>query len=86
MYGGKQELVTIRFINRLLDSVVDRFGTSGVQYSQMDEGHFKVTANVEISDQFFGWLLGFGKRVKLLEPQSAVDRFSAYLDKIREMY
>lgn len=86
MYGGKQELVTICFINRLLDSVVDRFGTSGVQYSQMDEGHFKVTANVEISDQFFGWLLGFGNQVKLTFPDTVVEQFKAYLDKVREIY
>ena len=30
MYSGKQESVTIRFINPLLDAVIDRFGTSGV--------------------------------------------------------
>ena len=27
MYGGEQRLVEIRFINPLLDAVVDRFGT-----------------------------------------------------------
>lgn len=86
MYGGKQELVTMRFINPLLDSVIERFGTSGVQYSQEDEGHFRVTANVEISDQFFGWLLGFGRRVKLLYPESVVSQFRSYLDKVREIY
>ena len=29
MFGGEQRLVEIRFINPLLDAVVDRFGTSG---------------------------------------------------------
>ncbi len=66
MYGGKKKIVTIRFINLLLDTAVERFGTKGVQYSKVDDRHFKVTAEVEVSDQFFGWLLGFGKRAKLL--------------------
>lgn len=42
---------------------------------------------VEVSDQFFGWLLGFGRRVKLMESTgTAVEDFKAYLDKIRGMY
>ena len=86
MYGGEQKLVEIRFINPLLDAVVDRFGTKDVQYAKVDDKHFGVTAKVEISDQFFGWLLGFGKKAKLLYPDDVIDQFRAYIDKIREMY
>lgn len=88
MFGGKQERVVIRFINPLLDAVVDRFGNdkSNVWYEKLDDKHFTVTTQVEISDQFFGWVLGFGKRAKLLEPPAVVDQFAAYLDKVREMY
>ena len=86
MYGGEQKLVQIRFINPLLDAVVDRFGTKDVEYGKHDETHFVVTAKVEISDQFFGWLLGFGKKAKLLYPDDVVEQFKGYMDKIREMY
>ena len=86
MYGGEQKLVEIRFINPLLDAVVDRFGTKDVQYVKVDDKHFSVTAKVEISDQFFGWVLGFGKKAKLLYPDAVIDQFTAYMDKIREMY
>ena len=86
MFEGKTERVEMRFINPLLDAVIDRFGTSGARYFVADEKHFTVSAEVDISDQFFGWLLGFGKRAKLLGPQPVVEKFSAYLDKVREMY
>ena len=86
MYGGEQRLVEIRFINPLLDAVVDRFGTKDVQYAKVDDTHFSVTAKVEISDQFFGWILGFGKKAKLLYPDDVIDQFRGYMDKIREMY
>jgi len=86
MYGGTQKRVTIQFINPLLDTAVERFGTKDVQYSKVDDRHFKVTANVEISDQFYGWLLGFGKRVKLTWPDDEVEKFRAYIDKIRNAY
>ena len=86
MYGGTQKAIQIRFINPLLDAVVDRFGTKDVQYAKVDDRHFSVTTQVEISDQFFGWLLGFGKKAKLLYPDDVIDQFRAYMDKIREMY
>ena len=88
MFGGKQERVVIRFINPLLDAVVDRFGNDrgSVWYEKLDDTHFTVSTQVEISDQFFGWVLGFGKKAKILEPPAVVDQFAAYLDKVRQMY
>ena len=86
MYSGSPTLVTIRFIPLLLDTVVERFGTKDAQYHMSGERHFSVTTRVEVSDQFFGWILGFGKRAKILGPEDVVEKFIAYLDKIREMY
>ena len=86
MYGGEKKRVTLRFINPLLDTAIERFGTKDVIYSKVDDTHFSVTAQVEISNQFFGWILGFGNRVKLLAPDDIADQFRAYLDKIRGMY
>ena len=86
MYGGEKKRVTLRFINPLLDTAIERFGTKDVIYSKVDDTHFSVTAQVEISNQFFGWILGFGNRVKLLAPDDVADQFRAYLDKVRGMY
>ncbi len=86
MYGGKEERVTMRFITPLLDTVIDRFGTKDILYSKSDERHFTVTAKVEVSNQFFGWLLGFGKKVKVISPPEVREEFATYLDRIREMY
>lgn len=98
MYSGKQYRVKMRFINRLLDTAVERFGRKGDTqedyrfvntapiYTNLDEGHFTVEATVEVSDQFYGWILGFGRRVKILEPEPVVEGFKAYLDKVRAMY
>lgn len=53
---------------------------------EINRKHYSVTAEVEISDQFYGWLLGFGKKTKILFPPEAVDGYKAHLDKVREMY
>lgn len=86
MFGGELKLVQLRFINPLLDTVMDRFSPAGgAVYSKVDNSHFMVTTRVEISDQFFSWLCGFGKRVKIETPEVAA-AFVAYLDKIKELY
>ena len=86
MYSGKQESVTIRFINPLLDTVIDRFGTSGVKYYKADDKHFNVLVNVEISDQFFGWICGFGNKAKIIDPLKVKEQFAEYIEKIKKLY
>lgn len=86
MYGGEKRRVTIRFIPTLLDTMIERFGTNNVQYSKAGERYFNVSAEVDVSDQFFGWLLGFGVRVHLVYPDDVVERFKAYIDRVRDRY
>lgn len=88
MYSGKNKRVTLRFINKHLDTMIDRFGKDHnyVLYKKDDDTHSLAYVNVDISNQFFGWLLGFGKEVKIISPLDVVEDFKAYLDKIRGMY
>ncbi|MEE1262842.1 helix-turn-helix transcriptional regulator [Ruminococcus sp.] len=86
MYSGKQERVTIRFINPLLDTVIDRFGTSGVKYYKADDKHFNVVVNVEISNQFFGWICGLGNKAKIIDPLKVKEQFAEYIEKIKKLY
>lgn len=85
MYGGDQKMIRLRCINSLLDTVVEKFGTDAI-YMNAENYHFEVHAKVEISDQFFGWVLGFGKKMRILAPDDVVEQFRAYIDKIRNMY
>lgn len=87
MFGGERKRVSIRFINPLLDTAVERFGTSpDVFYRRDDEKHFVVTADVEISDQFFAWVCGFGKRAKIINPSNVVGDMKKFLLNLSEMY
>ena len=86
MFGGKRVRLTLRFINPLLDTVIDRFGTKDVHYEKHDESHFNASPEVELSDQFFSWLCGFGNKVKIIGPDFVIEEFTAYLDKIRSLY
>ena len=85
MFDGKKEYVTLRFINPLLDIIIDKFG-SKIYYHAVDDKHFSVQVQVPITDQFFGWLCGLGRRVKIISPQPVQDKFKEYLEKIKDMY
>ena len=86
MYGGKETRIILRFTNKLLDTAIDRFGTKDAIYTQVDNKHFTVTTKVQISDQFFGWLCGFGNMVTILSPSPVVEDFKQHLDKIMSKY
>ena len=87
MFPGEREHITIRFIPPLLDTIVDRFGTRGVVYSKDEDGkHMRAVISVAVSEQFFGWLCGFGKRIKIISPSPVVEKFKVHLDKMRSMY
>ena len=69
-----------------MNTVFDRFGRKGAVYLKLDEEHFTITADIKISDQFFTWVCGFGRKAKILSPEPVVKKFEEFLDKIREMY
>lgn len=73
MYSGREETVTLRFENRLLNTVLDRFG--GERMLRRDgEEHFIITAKVETSPTFLTYLAGFGGAVKVVQPESLRQR------------
>ena len=86
MFSGNTTLVEIHFLFLLLDTMVERFGTEGVTYSKVDDKFYSLSAFVDVSEQFYGWLLGFGRRVKLVGNEEAVKKFNAYLTKIYKEY
>lgn len=87
MIPGEPSRVSILFDNSLLDTVIDRFGTGAdVFYRPEGDKHFVVSIDVNVTDQFFGWLCGFGTKAKILGPENVQLIFSFFLDKIREKY
>ncbi len=86
MFNGEKVRVQIRFVNSLLDTVLERFGKGKALYSKVDEHHFTVSTEIEISEQFFGWICGFGTKAVIIGPESVQKRFTEYLDKIRAKY
>ena len=83
MLGGSPCTVELLCENALMGSIVDRFGASA-KTEIVDDGHFKVWAEVELSGTFYGWVLSSMGCMRLLSPPEAVREFYAVLDKYRK--
>lgn len=87
MFGGEEMDIKLQFDNKLLDTVIERFGTgSDVYYGYVDDKHFIISTKVEVSSQFYSWLCGFGTMVKIISPQNVVEGYTDYLKKITDSY
>lgn len=85
MFGGKDERVTLRCASRFIGVMMDRYGREA-RVIPDDGEHFLLVADVAVSPQFFGWLAGLGRDVKLLAPASVRKDYGDYLRDILTGY
>ncbi len=85
MFTGTAEPVKLEFENGLAGAVIDRFGRD-IPFVPTDDSHFSITVEVAVSPQFFGWVCGFGGRVRILAPGSVVRKMKEHIDEISAKY
>lgn len=83
MYSGENKRVEIVCENAMMNSVIDRFGKD-IFVTKVDEGHFKVYVNVDLSPTFFAWIFTFGGKMKISAPEEAKMQFQNVLKKFME--
>ncbi len=85
MFGGEECSVKLSVDNKLVGVIIDRFGTDTFIVKE-SEDRFNVTVRVVLSSQFYAWLFGLGKGVKLLAPKRAVDEFENKIEELIAYY
>lgn len=76
MYAVNAERVLVELLceNAMMDAMIDRFGKN-VKTKTMDEGHFMAEVSVAVNDVFFGWIFGFGGKVKIAGPEEVKEKY-----------
>ena len=69
MYSGETVTASLAFDKSLVGAVLDHFG-SDVQMSAIDRDSFYITVEVSASPVFLSWMLQFGRKAEILEPES----------------
>ncbi|MBE6960110.1 MAG: transcriptional regulator [Ruminococcaceae bacterium] len=73
MFAGDAVTVKMRFHRDLINVVIDRFGKDTMLIPDGEE-HFTFTVPVTVSPMFLSWVIGFGKKARIIHPQSVIDR------------
>lgn len=85
MYSGEVKEVTMVFTNNMMNAVVDRFGNDIFVFPE-DDKHFRVSVAVAISPQFYGWVFGLGKMVRIIAPEDVRQGYLDMMKGIQEKY
>lgn len=85
MFGGDEHTLTVKFENKFIGVVIDRFGKD-VTTIVLDNEHFAARLRVVVSNQFFGWLSALGKGVTILEPENVKDDYKSFLKDLLNQY
>lgn len=85
MYGGRDETVSLVCHKDVVGVIIDRFGKN-TMLIPVDENHFKVNVLVAVSSQFFGWVTGIGKKMRIAGPKSVKAEYQEYLRDILREY
>ena len=85
MYAGKETQVTIEGKNEMAGVMIDRFGKD-IFMMPVDEHHFRTVVNVSVSNQFLGWIMALGSSVRIVSPDSVVERMRAEILRLSEQY
>ena len=85
MFSGREERVRMRFDNQLVGAVLDWLGREAMLIPD-GESCFTVTAQVEVSPQFFAWISGFGSLARIVGPDHVVQAMRAHAAEVLAMY
>lgn len=85
MFGGDEEKVKLKFDNSLIGVVLDRFGTD-VTIRRADENSFLIVVDAFVSPTLLGWLFEFGDKVKVMAPESLVEKLHEKINESLSQY
>lgn len=85
VYGGEERQITLEAVNEMVGVLIDRFGKE-IPIKPVDDGHFRTTVNVAVSNQFLGWIMALGNGVKIVAPETVVVRMKNEIRLLSEMY
>ena len=85
MFGGTEYRVTLRCAADLEPVMRERFGREPV-FCPEEDGHFHFDVPVCVSQQFFGWVCGFGGKVEVTAPAAVRTQLHEMVQSLAEQH
>ena len=85
MYGGEMLTVMLECENDVVGIFIDRFGKN-IPITPIDDNHFRTRITVQVSSHFFGWVIALEEKVKIVSPESVVERIKKEAKRLSVQY
>ena len=85
MFGGTEYRVTLRCAADLEPVMRERFGREPV-FCPEEDGHFHFDVPICVSQQFFGWVCGFGGKVEVTAPSAVRAQLHEMVQSLAEQH
>lgn len=85
MFAGEEETVKLEVHNSMIGVMIDRFGKD-IMVIPAGQEHFRMNVKVAVSSQFFGWIFALGKEVRILGPDTVIEKMKEEIEKVRQNY
>lgn len=85
MFSGKDEKVRLLCDLELREQIMDRFGAK-IPLTAYDSSHFETTINAAVSEGLVSWLMIFGDKIKVIEPDALANAVKDRASKIAKIY
>ncbi len=85
MFSGETAEVKLLCDLDLREQMMDRFGAK-IPLIAVDVNHFETTISAAVSDGLVSWIMNFGDRIRVLEPQSLADSVKERAEAIASLY
>ena len=85
MFQGETQEVEFQTDKCLLDVIFDIFGDN-IMFEPIDDNTVAFKAEVQVSPTFLGWCCSFGDKLKIIEPEYAVEKLQEHIANLSEIY
>ncbi len=85
MFSGVSDDIKLRFDDRFINAVTDKFGTDVMIIPNYD-GTFTVCTKIKPGAAFYGWLFQFGTGAEIISPKEIREEFEGMIKSIETKY
>ncbi len=85
MFSGKEQRVSMRCSNRILEEIIDRFGES-IKINSQNADSFVAEVVAVTGEGFVSWVLQYGSDIKIISPQELRAAIGRRAQKIAKIY
>jgi predicted DNA-binding transcriptional regulator YafY len=85
MYPGQADIVEIRFVNKLINAIIDRFGKE-VHVVHKDDRNFTIRFEAAVNEGLLRWILNWGADAEVISPKYLKGMLKDEINKMSRIY